>query len=293
MMADKITIYIPTKNRLELLKRSVASVLGQTYDNWELIIVNDASTDGTKKYLDQLSLENSKIKVIHHTESKGACISRNEAIFSASGEFITGLDDDDMFTEDRLAKFLENWTENEVKALCAYKIIAANDKFSKDDNPQLRYITKDDLIYSNLIGNQVFTRTSVLQKIGGFDADFKMWQDYDCWYRLLKSGGQAKKIPVATYIWDHNDRTDRITNKLKDKLLETHSLFVSKHQLSSKQASIIKLNFLDYKADKLSFFYIIKMAFSTGFDKKAIDIMVKRKILDNKLFAGLIRTIKK
>ncbi|MCG2794063.1 MAG: glycosyltransferase [Weeksellaceae bacterium] len=99
MENPKVTIYIPTKNRLALLKKAVDSVLRQTYTNWELIVVNDASTDGTKDYLDDLSKSNPKVKVIHHHESLGACVSRNDAIFSATGTFITGLDDDYIHSE--------------------------------------------------------------------------------------------------------------------------------------------------------------------------------------------------
>ena len=107
IMKNKVTIYVPTKNRVDLLKRAVDSVQAQTYTNWELIVVNDASTDGTYQYLEDI--KSSKIKVIHQPESQGACVARNLAINSATGDFVTGLDDDDYFEPNRLQLFIDGW----------------------------------------------------------------------------------------------------------------------------------------------------------------------------------------
>lgn len=91
-----VTIYIPTKNRLDLLKRAIKSVRDQTYSNIELIVVDDGSKDGTREYLEK-EHEAGLLRAIFHQESLGACVARNAAIELSQGEFITGLDDDDYF----------------------------------------------------------------------------------------------------------------------------------------------------------------------------------------------------
>ena len=96
-----ITVYIPTHNRSILLKRAVDSVLRQTYENFEIIICDDGSSDNTADYLVDLASRDHRVKFIRNNEPKGACFSRNRCIELAKGEFITGLDDDDEFVENR------------------------------------------------------------------------------------------------------------------------------------------------------------------------------------------------
>ena len=78
-----ITVYIPTYNRVELLKRAVNSVLSQSYQNFELIIVDDCSPDETIKYLEKLSSNDKRILFFQNVKNSGACVSRNKAISEA------------------------------------------------------------------------------------------------------------------------------------------------------------------------------------------------------------------
>ena len=73
------------------------------------MVVNDGSTDSTRIYLDQLQIADARVKCIHNESSVGAPGSRNMAIQIASGEFVTGLDDDDYFHRDRLQALVEHW----------------------------------------------------------------------------------------------------------------------------------------------------------------------------------------
>ncbi|PLL70465.1 hypothetical protein CWN62_29695, partial [Klebsiella pneumoniae] len=87
-----VTIYIPTYNRLELLKRALNSVVNQTYKNLEIIVVDDNSSDGTQEFLKNFSKKDPRVSYILKTDNSGACVSRNLAIDKANGLFITGLD---------------------------------------------------------------------------------------------------------------------------------------------------------------------------------------------------------
>ncbi len=287
-MKEKVSIYIPTKNRLDFLRKAINSVIEQTYENWELIIVNDASTDGTKNYLDNLVATNPKIKAIHHTESAGACVSRNDALFSATGEFVTGLDDDDFFLPDRLKIFVDSWDENAgVIALCAYFDVDNGKKILKANNLKEKIISQNDLLYENSVGNQVFVKTDDLKKINGFDKDFKMWQDFDCWYRLLSNGNKIKKIPYSTYVWDNKDRTDRISGLQANKVMDTYRLFLKKHNLSKAKANILKFILVEYNLKKMNWSFYIEMLFGTGFDSRTIT-SINNNFLKPKVYNFLI-----
>lgn len=97
------SIIITTYNRLELLKKAISSVNEQTVTDWELIIVNDCSSDGTKEYLD--SLKNPKIKVIHNPVNLHKGGTRNVGIDNCSGKFVCFLDDDDYYLPHHLEVF--------------------------------------------------------------------------------------------------------------------------------------------------------------------------------------------
>lgn len=263
-----VTVYIPTFNRIALLKRAVESVRQQTYQNLEIIIVDDCSKDGTHEYLEEISKQDSRIRYFIKETNSGACVSRNIAIENAKGEFVTGLDDDDYFTEDRLYTFVENWNENfSVKALFAEIAVKIDDKIIYKSHRRITGKNKvfaKDLIKNNYVGNQIFTKTKFLKEIGGFDVEFKMWQDLECWYNLIKNGGYIKKIKKCTYIQDISHEYSRITSSNKSKLDETFVKFSKKHDLKGINKIFLKSHFFNYGYSVVpAYIYIYK--FFDGF----------------------------
>lgn len=245
IMKNKVTIYVPSKNRVDLLKRAVDSVQAQTYTNWELIVVNDASTDGTYQYLEDI--KSSKIKVIHQPESQGACVARNLAINSATGDFVTGLDDDDYFETNRLQLFIDGWKakpEN-VSVLFAGRKHIKDGVFIREKTNSFDIVKRKDLFIKNFIGNQVFTPVENMRKIGGFDTNLRMWQDLECWLRLLNVS-DAMQIKETSYCIDISDRTDRITNSQKEKIRTTYNYIVDKHHFNFFQKKAFESYFLIY-----------------------------------------------
>lgn len=228
-----ITVYMPTHNRLSNLKRAVKSVLNQSYQNWQLIIVNDGSSDGTKNYLEHLALTDNRIYIFNNDTPKGACIARNIAINAATGEFITGLDDDDEFTPDRLSYFLKSW-KYPYTSLCTPVTICKRNKQTVH-----RYfigdLTIDDLLVINKVGNQLFCKTTDLKEINGFDPMFKAWQDYDTWLRFFEKNGRGKKLPESTYL-QYEEANYKSITRSPNRLIGFRQ-FLEKHQslMSNKQ----------------------------------------------------------
>ncbi|EQB3642517.1 TPA: glycosyltransferase [Raoultella ornithinolytica] len=255
-MKELVTVYIITYNRLPLLKRAVESVRRQSYSNLEIIIVDDFSTDGTKEYLHGLSNEDDRVKYFINSKNSGACFSRNVAINNSKGVYVTGLDDDDYFMENRISNFIQEsyllddycfiYNENLWKNGEGIKKTKINRYFPST-------ILEDDLLFVNFVGNQIFTKTDIL-KSNNFDVDFLAWQDLECWYRILKSTKKpAKKINTYDYVQDISHEYGRISTARKDKIYRTLGLFREKHNLNSYDTAKLKSHLFTYGIKTINF----------------------------------------
>lgn len=230
-MENLVTVYIPTKNRLQLLRRAVNSVLSQTHQEIELIIVSDGSDDGTCDYVNGLR-EAIPVKLIHNEKSLGACAARNQAIQMAGGQFITGLDDDDIFLPHRLETFVSEWRRRErsgqrFSCLFDRRIVNVGEHVWLWDVEAS--VSVEQILQTNTVGNQVFTTPQRMKDAGCFDPDMPAWQDWDMWVRLIKTGGPAQSIQANTYIMDISHEFERITQKSSEKILRAARMFYQKH----------------------------------------------------------------
>ena len=107
-----ISVIIPTHNRRELLLRAIDSVLKQTHEELEIIVIDDASTDGTQSAV--LDLHEERIQYVRLPEQSGACAARNKGVDMARGEYIAFHDSDDVFHPDKLEKQLQYLTDTDA-----------------------------------------------------------------------------------------------------------------------------------------------------------------------------------
>lgn len=237
-----VTVYMPTKNRLGLLKRAVKSVLSQSYRNFELIVINDGSTDDGKtlSWLDELSAKEPRLKVINEKQSLGACGARNKAISSALGQYITGLDDDDEFLPNRLEVLVENYDPK--YSFISHGVMWFYGKRGKVIDAKGGVITLNDILNYNYATNQVFTETQKLKAIGGFDVRFKACQDYDTWTRLILEFGHAKMLKGYSYIQHQGHEEERITT-LKNKAIG-YAQYFEKHHCEMTEKNKVNHAFL-------------------------------------------------
>lgn len=251
-----VTIYMPTYNRLGLLKRAVSSVLSQTYKDLELLIVDDGSTDGTSEYLEALSSVDSRVVVLQKEGARGAPSSRNLAISNAKGKYITGLDDDDYFKENHIEKLLDAYHPS-----CSF-VFARHHNWKDIIFSPLFYLTKKvsfkQLAYFNIVGNQVFTETWKLKEVDGFDVNLPAAQDYETWLRLTSKYGLAKVIYSDTYVLDLEHGMGRITDNIKSKLV-AYQYIEAKHRFC--ESFLLRDAFYLRKAsagDEFSYFRILR-----------------------------------
>ena len=243
-----VTVYIPTYNRLGLLKRAVSSVLDQSYRRIELIVVDDGSNDGTISYLEGLIEADQRVRYFLNESNAGACFSRNRAIKEARGELITGLDDDDYFFPDRIQRFVDRWPNRRANtvALCSNSFVLTGQE-NEIRTYRKKVIFGSDLIDSNYIGNQVFTETEMLRDIGGFDIYLPILQDLEAWYRLLGDFGVVECGSEVTYVVDKTHPHERIGTKNFQKIKFALDYISEKHKLSPLECECLRMQILREK----------------------------------------------
>ena len=204
-----VTIYIPTKNRCPLLQRALASVRAQTVSDWKCIIVDDGSEDDTPLFLSRAAKEDSRIRFIRNSISIGACAARNMAIEASNTEYVTGLDDDDLFMPDRIALMLQA-ARPDVSLVSTNDIIIGGRRgVWKTSRPSKSNIAT--ILKRNSVGNQgIFLRDRALS-IGGFDPSLRSSQDYDFWIRMIDTYGPSLCLSQASQIIFAETGRDRIT----------------------------------------------------------------------------------
>lgn len=108
-----VSIIMPNYNCVRFIAQTIESVLAQTYTNWELLIVDDCSTDGSYEIALDYARKDSRIKVLRNERNSGAAVSRNRAIEAASGEYVAFLDSDDLWLPEKLEHQLRFMQEND------------------------------------------------------------------------------------------------------------------------------------------------------------------------------------
>jgi glycosyltransferase involved in cell wall biosynthesis len=183
-MIPKVSICVPTYNRKDYLRETIDSIFAQTYKDYEVIIVDDGSSDGTAEMI-----KSSGLAVRYYwQENSGEATARNEMIKLAQGEFITFVDSDDLLMHDAVEKMV-NLMEAEGGEVIVY---GPYQRIDRDGNIYGRYKRKQ---YSGYITKYLFQNIfvyscgsmfpkRVLEKAGGFDASLQVCSDYDFWLRL-------------------------------------------------------------------------------------------------------------
>lgn len=231
----KVTAVITTHNRCELLKKAIKSVLEQTYiDNMEVLVVDDASDDGTKEYMESINVEKLKYIRISKEESKGGCYARNLGIKNATGEYIAFLDDDDEWYPEKTTKQVKILDENpDIGVVVCGMDVEYNMGKLFESNVQNEEKVQDfsKKILYRMPGptSTLLIRKELLEQINGFDEKLRYWQDYDLMVRLCqicKVGfNNENLILYRVNIGDKN----RITNGI-DGWFETIDYINEKHK---------------------------------------------------------------
>ncbi len=230
-----VSVFIPTKNRRVLLSKALESVLAQTHTELEVLVVDDGSTDDTAEFLRSIGARDPRVRVLRNDQSIGVCRSRNRAIRTAKGSFITGLDDDDELLPNRIQGFLEFWQILESggeQFSCVYSqdLVRRGGQIKRSE--KLGSARFEHLIRRNVIGNQMFVTRERMIEVGCYDEELVAWDDLELYLRLVRKYGPARLLDVATYLFDDEPRPGRRSRRTRDRIL------LGYHQVLAKNADL-------------------------------------------------------
>lgn len=245
-----VTVYIPTRNRERMLTRAIRSVLSQTYQNLELIIVNDNSTDHTLDIINTFVKDHENIRLINYETDIGACKARNIAILNAQGDFVTGLDDDDYYcSRYRIQHFIDVWFENlpHTKKVL-YDDLLIQTKVGVIKRKKLKSVKSQMFRTINPIGSQIFALKSTYIECGLFDPLMPVWQDWDMWLRISQMGFSFINIQKFSYTVDKSHNLDRISKIDENSIRFAMNRFISKiNYCTEREKAIILKMALSYQ----------------------------------------------
>ncbi|RHH71582.1 MULTISPECIES: glycosyltransferase family 2 protein [Vagococcus] len=186
MEESLVSIIMPAYNAEKYLHISIESVLNQTYKSWELLICDDCSTDNTFSIITKYSKLDKRIKAYQLSTNQGAASARNFAIEKASGDYISFLDSDDMWKNNKLEKQISWMQRNNINFSCTY--YGKIDENNRDLGQLVLYDERVDYfgLMKNCPGNSTVVYDS--KKLGKFYiSNIKKRNDYLMWLQVIKS----------------------------------------------------------------------------------------------------------
>lgn len=217
-MNDLVSIVMPSYNTGRFIKETIESVLAQTYTHWELIIVDDCSTDHTDEVVTPY-LTDKRIRYLKNDTNSGAAVSRNRALREASGKWIAFLDSDDLWEPDKLRKQISFMKENGYHF--SYTNYVEIDENSKPNGKSVTgpgRITKWGMYRYCWMG--CLTVMYDAEKVGLIQiADIKKNNDYAMWLKVCK---KAKCYLVDESLGRYRKRSGSISNHGYSKLIKWH-----------------------------------------------------------------------
>lgn len=199
MTEPLVSIITPSYNSERFIAETIKSILMQTYKNWELIIVDDCSTDKTVSIIK--SFDDNRIQLHKLEKNSGAAVARNTAMKHATGKYLAYLDSDDLWTEDKLAKQVQFMQNNDYAfSFTSYILMNENGDLSQKSVPVPYVVSYESLLRNTIIG--CLTVMLDREKIGEqYMPNIRAGQDTAFWLQLLKQGFTAYGInePLAHY----------------------------------------------------------------------------------------------
>ena len=196
MERERISVVVPCYNRRNRILASVESVLGQSYDNLELIVVDDGSTDGTAALFE--NYPDKRLRFLRYEQNRGACHARNYGAERSTGQYLAFQDSDDVWHRDKLEKQLRHIRETGADmSFCGMnRISESGSRFYYPVHPFHPERGLEEMLAENRAGTQtMLMRREVWEKLR-FDESFRRYQDWDFSIRAAKDF-QLAYLPEA------------------------------------------------------------------------------------------------
>jgi glycosyltransferase involved in cell wall biosynthesis len=249
------SIIMPAYNAESTIYDSIESVIKQSYEKWELIIINDGSTDDTIKVVSQF--KDSRIKLISQ-ENKGVAEARNTGIRFSNGDFIAFLDSDDIWDEKKLEIQINYLTVNDIDLLHTdffyFSTNITDRKYKKYIEPYNFDLSDHEKLLINdvIVASSVIIRKNTINSVGYFDSSFYGVEDWDYWIRLSKDHKIGKIDNPLTY---YRENMKGISKNL-ERQLNQELLIRKKHLTILVSNKVRKLSKWQYLKKNLYYHYV-------------------------------------
>lgn len=241
-LKPRVSIIIPTYNRARLLLLAVESALSQSWTDFELLILDDASTDDTAERVSE-RVKDPRVRFIRYPRNVGITASRNYGLLIARGDYVAMLDSDDVWLDrrklERQVEFLE--------ARPGYGLVGTFAKILDKDgevtgsfgthteDPAIR---RHLLLRNPIMQSSVLIRREALDQVGGYDAAIPVWEDYDLWLRI---GRTFKLHVIGEPLTGYRDHGGNISKVSERKSLRSYWMIYRRHRKAYPFATVLLL----------------------------------------------------
>jgi glycosyltransferase involved in cell wall biosynthesis len=207
MTVPRVSVVIPAYNAQPFIAETLASVEAQTYGDWEVVVADDASTDGTAEVVESFG---GRFRLIRSHVNEGPAGARNHALKEASGELVAFLDADDLWLPSYLDRMVQLYDETRAEGVTA-GIVSCDARLLGPDgyhertymelNRFPRLVTVATMLVKNAIPPGALTHRALVDELGGFCIDLFGTEDYDLWLRIIEAGNVVVSTsePLVVY----------------------------------------------------------------------------------------------
>lgn len=259
-----VSVVLPTYNGSKFIRESIDSVIAQTYTNWELIIVNDCSTDDTLDIINEYVQKDSRIRVISNSTNMKLPASLNIGFEDAKGEYYTWTSDDNIYHHDALEYMVDFLDNNTIYDLvcCDYELIEENGEF-RQIHSELYPHKFVELSRNAVVGACFLYTKEIAKKVGKYSETTFGAEDYDYWCRLALIGNIYFSDKV---LYKYRFNSESLTSTRQDiipkqiaKIRRQYSLrILNKSGLTDKQRRKNLLNFYMERNDSIWLYIALK-----------------------------------
>lgn len=221
----KVSIVLPSYNGERYIGESIQSICNQTYNDWELIIVDDCSTDNTLKIAKEFAEQDSRIRVVHNEKNRKLPASLNIGFSQVNGEYLTWTSDDNLYHVNAIEIMVKYLDEHTMVPLVRsqMELIDENGNVIQESFD----FDYESFPYANNIGACFMYRRSVLDCIGNYDESLFCVEDYDYWMRIYEKYNCIGEISNLLYSYRVHSAT--LTSTKSDQVKEKLNTFRKKH----------------------------------------------------------------
>ena len=239
-----VTILVATYNRARYIGDAIRSAQAQTFRDWELIVLDDASTDGTEEIVKAIAAQDERLVYVKHTQNKGIAENRNSGLELARGRYVAVLDSDDVWTDDYKLEKQVAFLNDNLTCIAVGTWVSVIDENGARIGA-ISYETDDASIRGRFLLRNQFAQSSIMYRLsvariaGGYNKEYRVNDDYDLW---LTMGAQGTFANIPEYAAAYREHSGGITKEKKLKAALEHLAIMKKHgkQYSNYVPALLK-----------------------------------------------------